>query len=244
MLKGRQHSRSNVLVRVRSDGERGAYAARPFNPGDFVCEYAACVKKTKDSKEEDNMYQTLGVGCYCLDAVYNGEKITFDATATINDPGRYINHASKNQNLQLMQPIFVAGKVRIGFVAKTTICKGDELYFDYGIRRKDIVWLTTDAKKPLKTEKTEKFSKMEEKVNVVYTVLVHIKRHTKQHTYIYMYKHTYNYTTKHTYAQTYIHTNMCIISYTTHIGRRTHARTHTHTHSHILPVIHMHTHTH
>lgn len=58
--------------------------------------------------------------------------------ATINDPGHYINHASKNQNLQLMKPILVGGKLWIGFVVKVAINKGEELYFDNGIWDKEI----------------------------------------------------------------------------------------------------------
>lgn len=47
MLRGKQLSRSNVQVKMRSDGQRGAYAAKLFKPGDFICEYAACVKKQR-----------------------------------------------------------------------------------------------------------------------------------------------------------------------------------------------------
>ena len=64
------------------DWEWAAYAAIDFKPGDFVCEYAACVKTTEESKQKDNMYGSLGIGCYCLDSVYDGAKITFDATGT------------------------------------------------------------------------------------------------------------------------------------------------------------------
>jgi len=60
-----------------------------------------------------------------LDAIYGGKMYTFDATATINDPGHYITHASKNNNLQLMKPIPIGTKndkrLRIGFVAKRKI---------------------------------------------------------------------------------------------------------------------------
>ena len=108
--KGKQYSRSNVTVHLRSDGERGAYAARPFNPGDFVCKYAACVKKTKESKEEDSMHQTLGIRCCCLDAVYRGEKITFDATTTINESVRHIKLASKIKICNLCSQFLLLAK--------------------------------------------------------------------------------------------------------------------------------------
>ena len=77
-----------------------------------------------------------------LDVMYNGKIYTVDATATIKDPGRYINHASRNNNLFLMKLIIIGeGKcrcLRIGFTAKKAIQKGVELFFEYGIRNKTI----------------------------------------------------------------------------------------------------------
>ena len=50
-----------------------------------------------------------------------------------------------------MKPVMVGNppnnRLRIGFVAKTDIKKGEELFFDYGIRDSSIPWLVTDAKK-------------------------------------------------------------------------------------------------
>ena len=75
-----------------------------FKPGDFICDYSE-KKAKKDWGEERNA--SLGIGCYCLDASYNNEDYVFDAAASINDPGRYINHASRNCNLILMQPAMI-----------------------------------------------------------------------------------------------------------------------------------------
>lgn len=92
----------------------------------------------------------IDLGSYYLDAYYDEKVYTFDATATINDPGRYINHASRNANLQLMKPVPIGEglqrRLRIGFVARREITCGEQLYFDYGIRDKEIPWLTTNAK--------------------------------------------------------------------------------------------------
>ena len=53
----------------------------------------------------------------------------FDATALINDPGRYINHVRRNCNLPLMPPMKIGlspkSQLKIGFVAKTNIQAGD-----------------------------------------------------------------------------------------------------------------------
>ena len=106
-------------------------------------------KAKKDWGEERNA--SLGIGCYCLDASYNNEDYVFDAAASINDPGRYINHASRNCNLILMQPAIIGeplkSQLKIGFVAKREIGVGEELFFDYGIKDPDIPWTNTDAKK-------------------------------------------------------------------------------------------------
>jgi len=63
---------------------------------------------------------SLGIGSYCFDATHKGKTYVFDASGSINDPGRYINHASKNYNLQKMPPV-IKGGLRIGFVAKRDI---------------------------------------------------------------------------------------------------------------------------
>ena len=151
LLLGRRHSQNNVSIAEVEGRGRSAFANKDFEPGDFVCEYASTVrvKSIPDNEEERN--EQLGIGCYCLDATYNDTIYTFDASHKINDPGRYINHASKNANLLKMKPAMVESpsmkRLRIGFVAKSSIKCGDELFYDYGIRDPEILWLSTDAKK-------------------------------------------------------------------------------------------------
>ena len=65
-----------------------------------------------------------------LDAYHEGQWYTFDATGTINDLGRYINHASRGNNLSLMKPVHIDGQLRIGFVAKAHIKMGEKLFND------------------------------------------------------------------------------------------------------------------
>ena len=68
------------------------------------------------------------IGCFSLHTIYNNETYVFDATALINDPGRYINHARRNCNLVLMPPVKIGvspkSQLNIGFVAKTNIQAG------------------------------------------------------------------------------------------------------------------------
>jgi len=60
-----------------------------------------------------------------LDVTYENVKYVFDAIASINDPGRYINHARRNYNLVKMPPVMIGepphGTLKIGFVAKKDI---------------------------------------------------------------------------------------------------------------------------
>jgi len=149
LTKGPALSRNNVEVRASVRG-RSAYAKRDFRPGDFVCEYRGVLKPKSESLQDEQEYRELGIGCYCLDVQYQGSTFTIDASDTINDPGRYINHASKNANLQKMCPVVTGvGKRRkpgVGFTAVSHIKKGDELFFDYGIRDRELPWTFTDAK--------------------------------------------------------------------------------------------------
>lgn len=155
-LSSKKISRRNVVVKLLLDGERGAFAAQHFRQGDFVCEYAATVIHKEQSENDQDRYREAGLGCYCLDAKYQGQWYTFDATLTLRDPGRYINHASSHCNLALMHPIMIGRgtnqRLRIGFLAKQTIHPGEQLFFDYGYR--DQPWMVSDARKCTLTGKS------------------------------------------------------------------------------------------
>ena len=69
---------------------------------DFVCKYQGFVRKKTHNDWGNMQNASLGLGSYCYDVTYSNEDYVIDASALINDPGRYINHASKNYNLQTM----------------------------------------------------------------------------------------------------------------------------------------------
>ena len=47
--------------------------------------------------------------------------------------------------MTLMKPVHIDIQLRIGFVAKSNI-KTEELFYDYGVRDKEIQWLVSNAK--------------------------------------------------------------------------------------------------
>ena len=61
LLKGKNFSRKHVDVKICKNGiGRSAFAAKEFKAGDFVCEYASCVKLKTESVADDQRYSSLG----------------------------------------------------------------------------------------------------------------------------------------------------------------------------------------
>ena len=89
LLKGPALSRRNVKIGYVKGRGRSAFAAKSFDPGDFVCEYGAVLRTSEKPDKGDIRNSKLGLGCYCLDAPYEGKLYTFDAAPKCNDPGRY-----------------------------------------------------------------------------------------------------------------------------------------------------------
>ena len=101
-----------------------------------MCKYASTVQLKRESVNDQDRYKEARIGCYCLDARYKGEWCTFNATLTLRDPARYINHASNHCNLALMPPIMIGRgskqRLQIGFLAKAAISPGDQLFSTMG----------------------------------------------------------------------------------------------------------------
>ena len=87
------HDTSDDLTLVRNTPQEDS--SRIFSHHLINCLGLSSKERTETANNNTQLSE-----CYGLDAMCRGKKITFNATTTINDPGRYINHASKNQNLQ------------------------------------------------------------------------------------------------------------------------------------------------
>jgi len=149
---GRKTSQRNVAVGYVEGRGRSGFATKHFMPGDFVCKYVGSVWEVNSTSNDwgDICNQQLDTGCYCLDVSFNGKTYIIDATNELSHPGRYINHARLNPNLQMMPPVTIGkppnSQLQIGLVAKCEIVAGQELFFEYGIAC-DQPCLCSDAKK-------------------------------------------------------------------------------------------------
>ena len=108
------------------------------------------VRERENNDWGDRRNASLGLGCYCLDATYENVEYVFDATASMNDLGRYINHTRRNFNLLKMPPVLIGkptttkDNLKIGFVAKKTLPMAMNYY---GLKNDpEFPWISTDAK--------------------------------------------------------------------------------------------------
>ena len=105
----------------------------------FICEYKTSkVMRRDEADAEEKRHQFNQTGCYMVDVqhpVLGHSRVTLDATERMhNNPGRYINHVSKNPNICTWPLMEVRDKLRIGFVSLRDIKLGEELAWDYGVR--------------------------------------------------------------------------------------------------------------
>ena len=66
-MKGKDYARSNVVVKEVQGRGCSAFTAMA---GDFVCDYGGIVRKKVAEHWRDQRNASMGLGCYCLDAVY------------------------------------------------------------------------------------------------------------------------------------------------------------------------------
>ena len=120
---------------------RGVFATGPIARNQWLCEYKGIVYPPSDMKKYIDEYNENNEGSYIITSshpVGGDRKLCWDATRHYHQLGRYLNHA-RNANAVLTLPLYVRGKWRIGFLAKTDIRTGDEVVWDYGIQGED--WL-------------------------------------------------------------------------------------------------------
>ena len=84
------------------------------------------------------VYEREKKGCFLLFFKHDSKRLCIDATEENGTIGRLINHASKNENLK-MKIVIIDQQPRVVFVALRHISVGEELLYNYGDRRTDVV---------------------------------------------------------------------------------------------------------
>ncbi|CAG7823887.1 unnamed protein product [Allacma fusca] len=134
-------------VELEGKSQRGVFATKLFSKGDFICEYAGKLMTSAEANKRadrgDNDY-TFRFKC----STPIGESWCINAEEETPRLGRLINHGKPNiQAFKILD-----GEIpRVYFSAIVDISPGQQLFYDYNDRRKDIMqynkWLNLSQKK-------------------------------------------------------------------------------------------------
>ncbi|CAF1437573.1 unnamed protein product [Adineta steineri] len=118
---------------------RGVYTTRKFFRNDYIVEYAGELLTQIEAKHRENLYgRNHKIGCYMYYFKWGEKVFCVDATEETNRLGRLINHSRKNSNCQ-PKVFVIRDQPRLVLVALRDIEIDEELFYDYGERRKDII---------------------------------------------------------------------------------------------------------
>jgi len=145
----------NVLSRVNDDDipleirhtqekGRGVYALDGFKKGDILLEYCGELISEKEGlRREQLALQDLpptstDMVSYLYFFKAQGKYWCLDATEETDRKARLINHSKLHPNVK-PKVVIHNGSPRIVFIATCDINRGNELLFDYGERRKEVI---------------------------------------------------------------------------------------------------------
>lgn len=118
---------------------RGVFTTKKFFRNDYIVEYAGELLMQAEAKHRENLYgRNHKIGCYMYYFKWGEKVYCVDATEETNRLGRLINHSRKNSNCQ-PKVFVIRDQPRLVLVALRDIEIGEELFYDYGERRKDII---------------------------------------------------------------------------------------------------------
>lgn len=140
---------------------RGIIASKPITSGEFVCVYAGDTISSKEArkKEIDYSKEETTRGCYMYYFTHKSAKLWYvqsdtllciilyvrtfltysvDATRESGRLGRLINHSKTEANLKT-RVIELDGTPYLCLFAARDVMVGEELLFDYGERRRDVI---------------------------------------------------------------------------------------------------------
>ncbi|XP_059149827.1 uncharacterized protein LOC131936781 [Physella acuta] len=139
--------RSNFTVKDEDGKGRGVYLKLPILRKDsFVLEYEGDVISEAEAQSREKIYAYNNEGCFIMSFVFRGRKLAVDATRRYDSITRLLNH-SRQPNIKFHAPLLLDlsgnGLPRIAAYALRDIHRGEEIVFDYGVRDRDIPWLTS-----------------------------------------------------------------------------------------------------
>lgn len=129
------HSHEGLQIKTTGDKGRGVFATKSFSRGEFLVEYEGeLVSREEGLKRDQHLPHDL---CYLFFFSFNGVPYCVDATKEDATYGRLVNHGKPGNCSP--KTLGVHDSPRLYFVTSTQIMPGDEVLFDYGERRPDIL---------------------------------------------------------------------------------------------------------
>lgn len=126
-------------IKNTEDKGRGIFATMPIKKGMPVLEYCGELISADEGKNRDKEYEKdPSKGCYLLFFKAKDKNWCVDATQESERKGRLVNHSKKNPNL-IARVHLHKGFPRVILTALCDIAVGQELLYDYGERRKDVL---------------------------------------------------------------------------------------------------------
>ena len=118
---------------------RGVFTTKRFFRNDYIVEYAGELLTQIEARQRETLYgRNHKIGCYMYYFKWGEKVFCVDATEETNRLGRLINHSRKNSNCQ-PKVFVIRDQPRLVLVALRDIDVGEELAYDYGERRKEIL---------------------------------------------------------------------------------------------------------
>lgn len=117
----------------------GICATKPFVTGEFICEY---IGRRVQQLDEINALKddTSGSFYRCFYNRCNKSVLCIDGDKESHHLGRLINHSRKNPNAKMVA-LDIDSNIHLVLVARSAIQVGEEILYDYGERRKELISL-------------------------------------------------------------------------------------------------------
>jgi len=130
-------------IRQTTDKGRGIFTLDGFKKGDIILEYCGQLVSEKEGLRREKQAETdTSTSANMVSYLYffkaQNKSWCLDATEETGRLGRLINHSKLHPNVKPKVVIY-NGSPRIIFISTCDIPKGQELLYDYGERRRDVI---------------------------------------------------------------------------------------------------------